>query len=95
MGSNFLNATLTYVKLLIIGRITNNEALLNNGGEQRFISSLKIGNNFVVVAKPNNYERDNFFIVQCLKKLHIVAEDSRPDDFGNYVEKGDEVVIGQ
>ncbi len=33
MGSNFLNATLTYVKLLIIGRITNNEALLNNGGE--------------------------------------------------------------
>jgi hypothetical protein len=34
---NFLNATLTYLKLLIIGKITNNEALENNGVEQGLI----------------------------------------------------------
>jgi len=27
--------------------------------------------------------------------LHIVKEDSRLDDFGNSIEKGDEIIIGQ
>jgi hypothetical protein len=46
------------------------------------------------VAEPDNYERVYFFILQCVKELHIVKEDSRLDDFGNYVEKGNEIVIG-
>jgi hypothetical protein len=36
----FLNATLTYTKLLIIGRTTNDEALENDGGEQGLIVML-------------------------------------------------------
>jgi hypothetical protein len=46
------------------------------------------------VVELNNYERIYFFILQCVKELHIVKEDSRLDDFGNYVEKGKEIVIG-
>ncbi len=57
-------------------------------------TSLKVGDNFVVVDALDNYGVD-FFILQCVKKLHIVDEDSRPDDSGNFVEKGDEIVIGQ
>jgi hypothetical protein len=40
------------------------------------------------VVEPNNYETNYFFILQCVKELHNVKEDSRHDDFGNYVEKG-------
>lgn len=55
---------------------------------------LKFGDHFAIVAEPNNYEKVYFFILQSVKKLHIVKEDSRPNDFGNYVEKGNEIVIG-
>jgi hypothetical protein len=33
--------------------------------------------------------------VEFVEKLHIVDEDLKLDDFGNFVEKGDEIVIGQ
>ncbi len=58
------------------------------------VAGLRVGDNFAIVTAPNNYGVD-FFILQCVKKLHIIDEDSRPDDFGNSVEKGDEIVIGQ
>jgi hypothetical protein len=36
MWTNFLKMQPLYIKLLIIGIITNTEALENDGGEQRF-----------------------------------------------------------
>ncbi len=59
------------------------------------VAGLRVGDNFAIVNEPNNYEGFDFFILQCVKKLHIIDEDSRPDDFGNFVQKGDEIVIGQ
>jgi hypothetical protein len=47
------------------------------------------------VAALDNYEGVDFFILQYVKKLRIVDKDSRPNDFSNFVEKGDEIVIGQ
>ncbi len=48
-----------------------------------------------MVVAPGNYEGVDFFILQRVKKLHIIEEDSRPNDFGNSIEKGDEIIIGQ
>jgi hypothetical protein len=56
---------------------------------------LKVVDTFVVVVASYNYEGVDFFILQRVKKLQIVNEDSRPDDFDNFVEKGDENVIKQ
>jgi hypothetical protein len=59
------------------------------------VAGLVVGDNFVFLDAPNNYEGADFFILQCVKELHIVEDDSRPYHFGNYMEKGDEIVIGQ
>jgi hypothetical protein len=59
------------------------------------VVGLRVGNNFAIVIAPGNYEGVDFFILQCVKELHIVEEDSRPKDFGNSIEKGDEIIIGQ
>ncbi len=58
-------------------------------------TSLRVGDNFAIVATLDNYEAVDFFILQCVKELHIVDEDLRPNDFGNFVEKCDDIVIGQ
>ncbi len=47
------------------------------------------------MVAPDKYEGADFFILQCVKELHIVEDDSRPYDISNYMEKGDEIVIGQ
>ncbi len=59
------------------------------------VACLRVGDNFVVVVAPHNYEGVDFFILHCVKELHIVDEDSGLNDFGNFVEKGGEIVIGQ
>ncbi len=57
------------------------------------VASLKVGDNFVVVVAPGNNEGVDFFILQCIKQMHIMQEDVGLDDWGNFVEKGDEIVI--
>ncbi len=44
------------------------------------VAGLRVGNNFAIVTTPNNYEGVDFFILQCVKKLHIVEEDLRLND---------------
>jgi hypothetical protein len=51
------------------------------------VASLKIGDDFAIMATLDNYKGVYFFILQCVKELHIVYEDSRLDDFGNFVER--------
>jgi hypothetical protein len=51
------------------------------------VAGLRIRDNFAIMAALDNYEGVDFFILQCVKKLHIVDEDSRMDDFGNFVER--------
>jgi len=58
------------------------------------VAGLVVGDYFAFMAAWNNYEGVDFFILQCVKELHIVEDDSRPYDFANYMEKGDEIVIG-
>jgi hypothetical protein len=57
------------------------------------VVGLKVGDNFVVVVAPSNNEGVDFFILQCIKQMHIVQEDASLDDWGNFVEKGGEIVI--
>jgi hypothetical protein len=69
----------------------------NDWGEYNndLVVGLRIRNNFFVVTTPGHYEGVDFFILQCVKELHIVEEDSRLNDFGNSIEKGDEIIISQ
>jgi hypothetical protein len=54
-------------------------------GEEKndLVARLRVGVNFAIVITPNNYV--DFFILQCVKKLRIVEEDSRLNDWGNFV----------
>jgi hypothetical protein len=55
---------------------------------------LRVGDNFVIVVALGNNEGVDFFILQCIKEMHIVQENVGLDDWGNFVEKGDEIIIG-
>jgi hypothetical protein len=39
------------------------------------VAGLKVGDNFVIVAAPGNNEGVDFFILQCIKHMHIVQKD--------------------
>jgi hypothetical protein len=57
------------------------------------VAGLRLGDNFVIVAALGNNEGVDFFILQCIKQMHIVQEDVGLDDWGNFVETGDEIII--
>ncbi len=66
------------------------------GSERNGLAAyLEVGDNFSIRAEERNEEGVDFYILKCLKPLHIVEFYARPDDWQQYVEVGDEIVIGQ
>ena len=72
-----------------------NDTTWGIGGDSNDLAAqLQVGDNFAILAEPNNDEGTQFYILTCVKPMHIVEEDLGPDDFGVNVEKGDEIVQG-
>jgi hypothetical protein len=44
------------------------------------VVGLSVGDNFAIVIALDNYEGVDFFILQCVKELHIVEKDSKLND---------------
>jgi len=63
-------------------------------GRNGFAANLEVGDNFTIRAKARNEEGADFYILKCLKPLHIVEFDVGLDDWQQYVEVGDEIMIG-
>lgn len=60
-----------------------------------FIANLEVGDNFAIRAKARNEGGANFYILKCLKPLHIVEFYVGLEDWQQYVEVGNEIMIGQ
>jgi hypothetical protein len=82
--------TLTYPKLLIIGKITNNETLENNGGEQRFTTSSMhfVVHNSITFTRPNQIRSQHHWWTYWINKPFaqlVDQENNYPEYSHNHI----------
>ncbi|CAM6096299.1 unnamed protein product [Calypogeia fissa] len=58
-------------------------------------STLEEGENFAVLAEPDDETGPQFWILLCTERLHMVEEESKIDHYGQTVTRGDQIVVGK